>query len=182
MVIGNYIYSEPQQSGGCTMQFVKLNFEPRKVEHKDTFGNQLSAAGNQEAPSVETLTTEMKNALKSRLHNGRGDLSLQEWDDFLADLEELGIISHDERFFANGTLRDIPESALNGGTHFSNGNTSRSIGEMWNGDPLEWLDSMDVFMLKNQLYANMECQYHSGRSGQRDAFQKVAQIVRGILY
>lgn len=182
MVIGNYIYSAPQQSGGCTMQFVKPNFNPRKVEHKDTFGAQLAESGNQEAPSVKALSDEMKNALKRRLHNGQGNLSLQEWDDFLADLEELGIISHDERFFANGTLRDIPESALNGETHFSNGNAARSIGQMWNGDPLKWLNSMDVYMLQNQLYANIGCQYSSGCSSQRDAFQKVVQVVRDILY
>lgn len=175
MVIGNYIYSHTQQIGGCTAQFVRLNFEPRKVEHKEV-------SGEQEAPSVKTLSDEEKNALKNRLHNGRGNLSLQEWDDFLADLEELGIISHDERFFANGSLRDIPESALRGNTHSTSGSTSRSIGQMWNGDPLKWLDSMDVYMLQNQLYANMNCQYSSGYSGQRDAFQKVAQIVRDILY
>ena len=182
MIIGNYIYSEPQQCGSCTMQFVRPNFEPRKVEHKGTFGTQLSASGHWEAPSVKTLSAELKNTLKSQLHNGQGNLSLQEWDDFLADLEEIGIISHDERFFANGTLRDIPESALNGGTHFSNGNTSQSIGQMWNGDPLKWLNSMDVYMLQNQLFANMGCQYSSGCSSQRDALQKVAQVIRDILY
>ena len=178
MVIGNYVYSEPVLSNGCTMQFVKPNFEPRKVEHKD-FGSQLTAG---EAPSVKTLTDEMKTSLQNRLRQGQGNLSLQEWDDFLADLEELGIISHDERFFANGTLHDIPADALSGKTHFSHGNTSRSIAQMWDGDPLKWLDSMDVYMLKNQLYAGMNAQYASGGSGQREALQKVARIVRDILY
>ena len=179
MVIGNYKYSAPQLNNGCTMQFVQLNFEPRKVEH-NAFGSQLTASG--EAPSVKMLSAEMKNKLKGQLHNGQGNLSLQEWDDFLADLEEMGIISHDERFFANGTLHDIPEDALNGKTHFSHGSPSQSIGQTWNGNPLKWLDSMDVHMLKNQLYANMNCQYSSGYSSQRDAFQKVAQVVRDILY
>lgn len=179
MVIGNYSYSNFQQMNGCTACLVKPNFEPRKCDH-GAFGGQLS--GNHEAPSVKTLSDEMKSTLKNRLHNGQGNLSLQEWDDFLADLEELGIISHDERFFANGTLHDIPQSALNGGTHFSSGNTARGIGDMWDGDPLKWLNNMDVHMLKNQLYANMNCQYSSGYSSQRDAFRKVAQIVRDILY
>ena len=182
MVIGNYFYSELQQCGGCTAQFIRLNFEPRKVGRKDTSDARLPVSGSQEAPSVKTLSAERKDELRAQLHNGQGNLSLQEWDDFLADLEELGIISHDERFFANGTLRDIPESALNGGSLFCNGNTNQSIGQMWNGDPLKWLDNMDVYMLKNQLYADMECQYYSGRSSQRDAFQEVAQIVRDILY
>lgn len=180
MVIGNYSYSNYQQMNGCTAWLVKPNFEPRKCNHDDTFGAQLS--GNQEAPSAKTLSDEMKSMLKNRLHNGQGNLSLQEWDDFLADLEELGIISHDERFFANGSLRDIPQSALNGGAHSTSGNRNCSPVEMWNGDPLKWLNDMDVYMLRNQLYADMNCQYSSGRSGQRDAYQKVAQIVRDILY
>ena len=179
MVIGNYVYSDPIQTTGCTMRLVTPNFTPRKVAHS-AFGSQLTASGD--APSVKTLTEEMKTALKNRLHHGQGNVSLQEWDDFLADLEEIGIISHDERFYANGVIRDIPEDALNGKTHFSSGNTSRSIAQMWDGDPLKWLNSMDVYMLKNQLYANMNCQYSSGCSGQRDAFQKVAQVVRDILY
>ena len=179
MVIGNYAYSDPILNNGCTMRLVTPNFTPRKVD-RGAFGSQLTASG--EAPSVKTLTEEMKTALKNRLHNGRGSVSLQEWDDFLADLEELGIISHDERFYANGTVRDIPEDALNGKTHFSNGNTNRSIAQMWDGDPLKWLNSMDVYMLQNQLYTNMNCQYSSGLSGQRDAFRRVAQVVRDILY
>lgn len=179
MVIGNYVYSPIEQcAGGGTCCFVRPNFEPRKVNHNG-FDADLTAGRTR--PGVETLTPEQKADLKNKLRHGRGGLSLQEWDDFLADLEEYGIISHDERFYANGTLHDIPADALNGGTHFSHGNTSKDIAQMWKGDPVSWLDNMDVYMLKNQLYANLSGQYTSESGGQREAFRKLAQITRTVL-
>ena len=182
MVIGNYVYSPVEQSNGCTCYFVRPNFTPRKVEHKESFGGQAAEAAGQGQPSSETLSAEQKSALRDKLNAGRGGLSLQEWDDFLADLEEMGVITHDERFFANGTLHDIPEAAQNGGTHFASGNTTRDIMQMWKGNPLQWLDDMDLYALKNQLYANMGSRYTMGLSGQRDAYQKISQIVKDILY
>ena len=101
MIIGNYSYSPVEWSNGGACYFVKLNFEPRKVEHQGTFIDQITEAGGiQENRSVETLSSEQKSALRDKLNNGRGDMSLQAWDDFLADLEEMGVITHDERFFA----------------------------------------------------------------------------------
>lgn len=184
MIIGNYIYSTVEQTAGYSYCFVKPNFVPRKVD-RSASGTVPAATGDSDEsrtkPSVETLSAEQKASLKNRLNNGQGDLSLQEWDDFLADLEEYGIISHDERFVANGTLRDIPEGALHGGTHFSNGNTSNEIAQMWKGEPLTWLDDMDVYTLKNQLYASMGSRYMHEPGGQREVFHKVAQITRAIL-
>lgn len=182
MVIGNYVYSPVEKSNGCECYFVRPNFVPRKVEHTETFCDQAPGVLDQKRPGMETLSAERKSALRDRLNNGRGGMSLQEWDDFLADLEEIGVITHDERFFANGSLRDIPEAAQNGGTHFSSGNTSRDMMQMWRGNPLQWLDDMDLYALKNQLYANIGSRCTMGLSRQRDAYQKVTQIVKGILY
>ncbi|MBD5161228.1 MAG: hypothetical protein HDT14_04280 [Oscillibacter sp.] len=181
MVIGNYVYSPAERSNGCECYFVRPNFEPRKVEHT-TFDGQAAEAAVQARPAAETLSPEQKSALREKLNHGRGGMSLQQWDDFLADLEELGVITHDERFTANGTLHDIPAAAQNGGTHFSSGNTTKDLMQMWKGNPQQWLDDMDLYALKNQLYANIGKQTALGRSGQRDAYQKVAQIVKDILY
>jgi len=181
MIIGNYIYSPVEQAAGYSCCFVKQNFVPRKVNHSAIPAVTDDSSENRSKPSVETLSSEQKTSLKNKLNNGRGDLSLQEWDDFLADLEEYGIISHDERFIANGTLRDIPEEALHGGTHFKSGNTSTEIAQMWKGDPLTWLDDMDVYMLKNELYTAIGSRYMYEPSEQREAFRKVSQIVRAVL-
>ena len=51
---------------------------------------------------VKELSEETKAELREKLHNGRGDMTLQEWDDFLADLVELAIITNTERSYANG--------------------------------------------------------------------------------
>lgn len=184
MVIGNYIYSQIEQTSEYSCYFVRQNFTPRKVSHNTSAITQPTPddpAAGQMKPSVETLSPEQRASLKSKLNNGRGNLSLQEWDDFLADLEEYGIITHDERFIANGTLRDIPEEAQHGGTHAKSGNTSKEIAQMWNGDPLSWLDNMDVYMLKNRLYATMGSRYMYAPGGQREAFHKISQITRNIL-
>ena len=179
MVIGNYIYSPIEQGNGYTCSFVRLNFTPRKVEPRDP--NASQTAGGQPAAGAEALTREEKAALKSKLHNGQGNLTIQEWDDFLADLEEYGIISHEERFYANGSIREIPEAVLRDGSHAWHGNVHQDIGQMWKGDPLSWLDNMDVYMLKNQLYASMGSRYMLEPGGQRAAFQKVSQITKDIL-
>ena len=134
-----------------------------------------------ENPSVEGLSPEQLSALREKLNNGRSGMSLQAWDDFLADLEEMGVITHDERFFANGTLRDIPAAAQNGGTYFGQGNTAGDTMQMWKGNPLQWLDDMDLYVLKNQLYANIGSRYSINSSGQRDAYLKISQIVKDIL-
>ena len=170
MIIGNYVYTP----AGPNAYFVRPNFTPRQVEHKTSFGDSLSA---ESAPTVDSLPEEKIASLRDRLKQGRGDLTLQEWDDFLADLEEAGVITHDERFFANGTLHDIPEEVLRNGSMM----TSASSAPSWSGNPLQWLNSMDVHALQNRLYANMNCQYAQGCSGQRDAYQKVSDIVKELL-
>ena len=181
MVIGNYVYTPMEKSNGCTCYFVRPNFIPRQMEHqRESFGEQVpeGSAGS----GAERLTAEKKSELREKLKGGQGSMSLQEWDDFLAGLEELGVITHDERFFANGTLHDIPESARSGGTHFASGSAGHNTLQLWKGNPLQWLNDMDVYALKNQLYANMGSRYTMGLSGQRDAYQKVSQILKDILY
>ena len=109
---------------------------------------------------------------------------MQEWDDFLADMVDMGLISNDERMYANGLMREIPEAAQSNGAHFSYqpvGNLQVEPEYTWTGDPLKWLDDMDIFMLKNEMYANLECKNTFGYSAQRDAYMKVSQMLRDIL-
>lgn len=175
MVIGNEVWTPMGD-----FWLVRANFTPRKVEH--TFAEEAAgAAGPQKRPTVSDLSAEVKTALKKRLHNGRGGLSLQEWDDFLADMEELGVITHDERFYANGSLCEIPEAVHKYGSALLDINVPGKKSDIWKGDPLSYLDNMDVYMLKNQLYANMGCNYDITLSSQRSAYQHVAQVVREVL-
>lgn len=177
MIIGNEVWL-PR---GENSWLVVPNFVPRKVEHKDFADQAGDAAGDRKAPTVADLSGEVKSAMRERLHNGRGGLSLQEWDDFLADMEEMGVITHDERFYANGSLCEIPEAVHKYGTAFLDVKAPGRRADIWQGDPLRYLDNMDVYMLKNQLYANMGCNFDITLSSQRSAYQKVAQVVREIL-
>ena len=88
MIIGNYVYTPI----GPNAYFVRPNFTPRQVEHKTSFGDSLSA---ESAPTVDSLPEEKIASLRDRLKQGRGDLTLQEWDDFLAD--QIGRASCRER-------------------------------------------------------------------------------------
>ena len=76
MINGNYIYSPIEQGNGYTCGFVKLNFTPRKVEPRVPDASQTGEG--QPATGLDALSPEEKTALKNKLHNGQGDLSLQE--------------------------------------------------------------------------------------------------------
>ena len=182
-----YTYSLHERTSAYDCYLVKPNFTPRKAgaQAEDSFDNQLDETKNvASGKTVHTLSPQEKSDLCKKLNNGQGGLSLQEWDDFLADMVDMGLISNDERMYANGLMREIPEAAQSNGAHFSYrpvGNLQVEPEYTWTGDPLKWLDDMDIFMLKNEMYANLECKNTFGYSAQRDAYMKVSQMLRDIL-
>ena len=155
-----FVYTYDGCSNGCDVYRIQPGFTPRRVE--SGFGSLLTAAANQR--SADQLTAEQKEVLRKRLNNGQGVLTLQQWDDYLADLEELGMISHDDRFYANGILQQIPETTrgLSGAESVHDAKD-----RYWNGDPLQWLRDMG--------------RISTALSSQRSAYQRVENITRDIL-
>lgn len=177
-----YSYSLHERTAAYDCYLVKPNFTPRKAgtAAEATFENRNEP---ERCDTVSTLSAQEKTDLREKLNNGQGNLSLQEWDDFLADMVDLGLISNDERMYANGLMREIPKAAQSEGAHFSYHPVGHDdpVEPVWTGDPLKWLNDMDVFMLKHELYANLEYRNTSGYSMQRAAYQKVSQLLRSIL-
>ena len=182
-----YTYSLHERTSAYDCYLVKPDFTPRKAgaETKGSFENHIvETKSSANGAGVHSLSLQEKQGLYRKLHNGQGNLTLQEWDDFLADMVDIGLISNDERMYANGLMREIPEAAQSGGVLFSYTSAHDSpihLEPMWTGDPLKWLDDMDIFMLKNELYANLECKNAFGFSAQRDAYKKVSQILNDLL-
>ena len=54
MIIGNYNYSPIEQGNGYTCGFVKLNFTPRKVEHRVPEASETG--GGQPAKGLDALS------------------------------------------------------------------------------------------------------------------------------
>ena len=155
------------------------DFTPRKAEFGKLISKAESASDEQKQP-VSSLSFEQKEDLRKQLHYGNGDMTLQEWDDFLADLVEHGIITNSERFYANGFIFEMPERAQTGSACLCAPSTE-AVDQMWDGDPLKWLQQMDTYFLQNSLYDDMRCANSMGFSGQRDAYVEVQSILKDIL-
>ncbi|MCI8857212.1 MAG: hypothetical protein HFH26_11830 [Clostridiaceae bacterium] len=155
------------------------NYTPRKAE----FGKMLSETGGiseDQKQTVSSLSPEQKERFRKQLHYGNGDMTLQEWDDFLADLVEHGIITNDERFYANGSFYETPEGVLRGDADARTA-SSDVVDHLWDGNPLKWLNQMDAYFLQNSFYRDMRCAYGTGYSGQRDAYVGTQKILKEIL-
>lgn len=167
--MGYYRYTLTERTAEGTEYLVTPDFTPRKVDPA-----KVEASGG-----ADTLEKN-KEILLKKLNNGQGGLSLQEWDDFLADLEEMAIITHDERMYANGIIHEIPDDAIHGAHAFvSEVNPNEEWGLLWNGDPLQWLNDVDLYMLKYELYAHMEGKI-ANQSAQRAAYNKLIDILKEI--
>jgi len=179
--MGYYSYVLTDHTASYTCHLVVPNFTPRKIDPpKETKID--PEAVDYSAANVDTLIKEYKNALKEKLNFGQGNMTLQEWDNFLADLVEMGVISNDERMSANGILREIPDEAIKDGSYgfSSEHDVDLQFDLLWKGDPVQWLNDMDLYMLKYGLYANMQGHY-ADNSRQRAAYNKLIEIVKDIL-
>lgn len=167
--MGYHRYTLTERTAEGTEYLVAPDFTPRKVDPAKV-----------EASEGADALEKNKEILRKKLNYGQGGLSLQEWDDFLADLEEMAIITHDERMFANGMIQEIPDDAIHGAHAFvSEVNPSEEWESLWNGDPLQWLNDVDLYMLKYELYAHMEGKT-ANRSAQRAAYSKLIDILKEI--
>lgn len=147
------------------------DYTPRKAE----FGKMLSETGSiseDQKQTVSSLSPEQKERFRKQLHYGNGDMTLQEWDDFLADLVEYGIITNDERYYVDGSFLETGEDARI---------APHEVLDKWDGDPLEFLNQRDAYFLQNSLYGDMRCAYGTGYSDQRDAYVGTQKILKEIL-
>ncbi len=183
--MGYFVITNFKDLGACYSWMVKPNFDPRRAE----FGKLLAESGREvgsKQQNVANLPPEQKEIFREKLSRGRGNMTLQEWDDYLADMVDWGLITDKERDYANGLSRDIPAAAQNGGTYFHTSSLGTSLEDefdrLWTGDPVKFLNNLDAYMLRNSLYANLNCFTTPGLSPQRDACTSVAKLLQEILW
>lgn len=181
--MGYYSYTLVERTPEGSTYFVGPSFTPRKVDpekieaaKKKEFD--LKAAGKAGEEEYNALKAN-KAQLLEKLNYGRGNMTLQEWDDFLADLVEMNIITDSERFYANGISRDVPEASMRPGGYTGPGGLEKEWDQLWQGDPVKWLNDADVYMLKYQLYGNLDG-YAISTGGQRAAYMKLMDIIKEI--
>lgn len=52
---------------------------------------------------------------------------------------------------------------------------------MWTGDPVKWLNNLDMHYLKNELYSNMGLRIHVGISDVRKDIQSISELIKELL-
>ncbi len=198
--MGYYVCEYWGSSGGCDMWMVGPNFTPRKAEFGSKLkevqesGGALEGGDGSEPQGVKGLPKEKRLELREKLNHGRGDMTLQEWDDFLADLVDWGIITNNERNHANGLLGVVPENGslcsvfpqdyerfgANPYTWTKDGFTfeSKLVDDLWTGDPVKFLQGLDAHILRWAAGGNMV----NAVSSEREAIRKVGQILQEILW
>lgn len=182
------IYNSVQQTAQFDLSGVRpaLRKSGRDVA-KDGFSKELTQAASAtraarpstRAGSLDELTAAQKDVLLEKLHNGRGDLSKDEWDGFLLDLVDLGLITDIERLHTSGKFLALPDPDKNGQVKFHT--PVREVFTDWPGDPLAWLDKMNLLLTQECKYAELEGRGNLGLFRQKDACAKVAQLVRALL-
>lgn len=132
--------------------------------------------------SVDKLTSEQKDALIEKLHSGQGGLSKEDWDSFLLDLVDLGLIDNKERLHASGALLTLPDTDQNGAWHSTVSTSSvRNFFDVWNGDPLEWLEKADLYLMKKCKLAELAGNGCGSLFQQRKDCAKVFEILKSLL-
>ncbi|NBI81697.1 hypothetical protein D3Z48_06290 [Clostridiaceae bacterium] len=179
-------------SGNAHAWLIVPAFTPRKAEFGSMLKKTAADGESTDKQDVKELSEETKAELREKLHNGRGDMTLQEWDDFLADLVELAIITNTERSYANGSMSGVPKTSdyvspedrrrfgPNPMLWSENGLTfpKKQKDDMWTGDPLKFLNKLDVYTLRNAASSGtMDI-----AASEREAMRRVTQILQEILW
>lgn len=170
---------------------IEPKYMPKKWEPKQ-FIAQLNLQSNASAAEANSIIETHKKELLDKLHAGQGDLSMEEWDDFLLQLTDMGLITNGQRMEAMGLLIPLPDLP-NGITPSSTecihwvSNEEKSdpydayLMNHWNGNPLDFLQDMDFYLHKQMLSANLNHLGTTSIEKTRKTYDKIAEIIKGIL-
>ena len=175
---GYFSFEDRFHENGYTATRVKPNFTPRPSGTGDFAG----MFTEEELKNPKQVINKTRGEFKKRLNYGQGGMTLQQWDDVLADLEDVGLITNEERFYANGLLCPCGTKRGNSIVLFS---TARSysafdapslekFNDLWQGDPQKYLKDLDAYMQKYGLYSDPS-------GSQQAAFKHVLKILDEIL-
>jgi len=169
-------------------------YMPKKWEPKNSQFNTQLNHNSQSTGSTTTIDNDViksniiieehKQELLDKLNAGQGELSMEEWDDFLLELTDLGLITNGERLEAMGHL--IPIADMKPGSFMVTYEEKSDpfegyLLEYWNGNPLDYIQKMDFYLHKQMLGAKLNHVGKTGIENTRKTYSKIADIVKEIL-
>ena len=169
-------------------------YMPKKWEPKDSqFHTQLNhgsqSTGDTTVADSDVIKSNMiieerKQELLDKLHFGQSDLSMEEWDDFLLELTDMGLITNGQRLEAMGHLIPIPDMEPGSFTvtyEQKSDPYDAYLPSNWKGDPLDFIEKMDFYLYKQMLGAKLNHVGTIGIENTRKTYNKIADIVKEIL-
>lgn len=159
------------------VSLIGLKYHPKKYEPKS---NQQS--NNNENSSLNTLSKEQKKELAAKLNSGQGNMSMEQWDDFLLSCIDFGLITNDERMQALGLWSPgISEEELKTGSGPASTILIDRFSWKWNGNPLDWLDQLDFSFKKGCMYLEVDGYSTKDMSYVRERLSNVADIINDLI-
>ncbi|MEY8322220.1 hypothetical protein AAK894_14300 [Lachnospiraceae bacterium 46-61] len=115
---------------------------------------------------------------------GKKEFSMEEWDDFLLELTDMGLITNGQRLEAMGHLIPIPDMESGSFTvtyEQKSDPYDAYLPNHWKGDPLDFIEKMDFYLYKQMLGAKLNHVGTTGIENTRKTYNKIADIVKEIL-
>ena len=155
---------------------IGLKYHPKKYEPKS---NQQS--NNNESSSLNTLSEEQKKELSAQLNSGQGNMSMEQWDDFLLSLVDFGLITNNDRMQAlgHGLMPISQEAREHGGSGLSA--IKDRFSWQWTGDPLNWLDQLDFSFKKECMYLEVGGYNTKDMSYIKERISNIADIIKELM-
>ena len=149
--------------------FIEARYKPKKYEPKSN-----SQLNNNENSSLNTLSKEQKKELTTKLNSGQGNMSMEEWDDFLLSLVDSGLINNNDRMQAlgHGAISD---------NNAPGGILDDIFSWQWTGDPLKWLDQLDFSFKKECMYLEVGGYSTKDVSYIKERVSNVADIIKELM-
>lgn len=182
------VQSTPEGKG----YIVAPKYMPKKWEAKNSqFNTQLNSnsqsntGATQNSTTTASITEEQKKILLDKLHAGQGELSIEEWDDFLLELTDMGLITNSQRLESMGCLIPLPDN-VGSGAHWVTYEQKADpydiyLLENWEGKPLDFIQKMDFYLYKQMLGAQLNHLGTTSMENTRKTYQKVSDIVKEVL-
>ena len=156
---------------------IGLKYHPKKYEPKS---NQQS--NNNESSSLNTLSEEQKKELSAQLNSGQGNMSMEQWDDFLLSLVDFGLITNNDRMQALGLWTPtISQETLKIGSGPVSPIIMDRFNWQWTGDPLKWLDQLDFSFKKECMYLEVSGYSTKDMSYIKERVSIVADIIKELM-
>ncbi len=172
---GNAFYSEPNRNAFYSEPNGNTFYAEMHVVHKFDFNPR--SAGNGTYPTfseslldtmrdaldgsvkLNELSKEMKEELQKRLERVNSSLNFEYWDNFLADLVDLGMISDQDRLCCNGTTQEHGAYKIGWGYDLI----------LWEGDPRNYLEGLRALKVQSGI-----------STAQKNSLDRVSKILDGL--